>query len=59
MIRAGIEIKHARIAIEYNLVGNSTTTYNNTNGEPVKDPSKNSYFGIEVGFCFGGGQRKK
>jgi outer membrane protein X len=57
MIRGGCEYKHFRAGIEYNIAGKSkvepsTSTANN--GYTVK----NSYLGIKVGFCIGGGKRK-
>ena len=60
MIRAGIEIKHLRLGVEYNLVPTTNSVenfYNETtyNYEDVKVESKNNYFSIKVGFCFGGG----
>ena len=60
MIRVGIEIKHLRLGVEYNLVPTTTSIenfYNQTtfNYEDVRVESKNNYFSIKVGFCFGGG----
>jgi len=55
MIRAGVEIKHLRIALEYNFVPNTTNDFYNNNGEIFTQTSKNAYFAVKVGFCFGGG----
>jgi hypothetical protein len=54
IVRAGVEIKHFRFGLEYNMTpevsiylpGSSSTTL-----------SKTSYIGIKAGFCFGGGPR--
>ncbi|HEY2722522.1 MAG TPA: hypothetical protein VGI82_12395 [Chitinophagaceae bacterium] len=59
MIRAGIELSHFRVGIEYNLVPKTTFTGNDSQGNPTTGlTSSNSYLGIKVGVCFGGGPRK-
>ena len=55
MVRSGIEYRHFRFGLEYNMVGNvtippSSATANNSY------TVKNSYFSIKVGFTFGGGK---
>jgi outer membrane protein X len=55
MLRAGVEISHFRIGVEYNLVGNTdlkSVTDNSTIGT-----SKNSYIGIKIGAVIGGGKK--
>jgi outer membrane protein X len=58
MIRGGIEAGHFRFGIEYNLIPKSTLNGYDVNGDPAKISSKNSYLGIKVGVCFGGGPRE-
>jgi hypothetical protein len=59
MIRAGVEISHFRAGIEYNLIPKTTYTGFDSNGNLTEGlTSKNSYIGIKVGVCFGGGPRK-
>lgn len=53
MLRAGVEISHFRVGIEYNLVGN--TDVKDVDGTVV-GTSKNSYIGIKVGAVIGGGR---
>jgi hypothetical protein len=57
MIRVGAEISHFRFGVEYNLIPSSTLDGFDANGDPAKVKSKNSYLGIKLGFCFGGGPR--
>lgn len=55
MLRAGVEISHFRVGLEYNLVGNTdlkSVTDNSTIGS-----SKNSYIGIKIGAVIGGGKK--
>lgn len=57
MVRAGFEWKHARFGVEYNIVSNSTvapSTPNANDGYTVQ----NSYLGIKLGVCIGGGRIK-
>ncbi len=55
MVRTGIEYKHLRFGVEYNLIPKSTV--------PESSPSahdgytvQNSYVGIKLGVCIGGGR---
>ena len=57
MIRAGIEVSHFRLGVEYNLIPNTTLDGYDSNGDPAKVTSKNSYIGIKLGVCLGGGPR--
>jgi len=54
MIRAGFELGHFRMGIEYNFIGNSTAMTTDPYGNSVTATSKNSYLGIKLGFCIGG-----
>lgn len=58
-IRAGVEIRHFRVGLEYNFIPNTTTTYYNNFGQLYNETSRNSYFAFKVGFCFSGGPLKK
>lgn len=59
MIRAGVEITHFRFGIEYNIVPKTTFDGFDNNGDPVTGlTSNNSYIGIKVGVCLGGGPVK-
>ena len=58
MLRAGVEISHFRIGFEYNLVPKTTFTGWDADGNMITGlTSKNSYIGIKLGACFGGGPR--
>jgi hypothetical protein len=58
MFRAGMEISHFRVGVEYNLVPNTQFTGWDSNGNEVSGlTSKNSYIGIKLGACIGGGPR--
>ncbi len=57
LVRAGAEIRHFRIGVEYNLIGNTSYTGFDQNGASTKLEAKNGYLGIKLGFCFGGGPR--
>lgn len=57
MIRAGIEVSHFRFGIEYNIIPTTTFTGFDNNGDPATLTSKNSYIGIKLGVCLGGGSR--
>ena len=62
LIRAGVELRHFRIGIEYNLVPKSSASYDyfdtvSGNYITTLEESKNSYIGFKAGFCFGGGPR--
>ena len=57
MVRAGVEISHFRVGLEYNIV--PSTKYemvNMTTGAKSTYSTKNGYLGIKVGFCIGGGK---
>lgn len=55
VIRAGFEVGHFRMGVEYNLVGNSSATLVDFNtGNLYVGTVKNSYIGIKAGFVFGG-----
>ncbi|MEI9943008.1 MAG: hypothetical protein WDN26_02195 [Chitinophagaceae bacterium] len=57
MVRAGFEMRHFRVGLEYNFVPKSTFDSYDMNGDPAKLTSKNSYIGFKVGVCIGGGPR--
>ena len=58
LVRAGIEISHFRVGFEYNLIPKTTFTGYDQNGDEVAGlVSKNSYIGIKIGACFGGGRK--
>lgn len=57
MIRTGIEMKHFRLGVEYNIVPKTTFTGFDDNGNEAKLTSKNGYLGIKLGVCIGGGPR--
>jgi hypothetical protein len=58
MFRAGFEISHFRLGFEYNLVPKTTFEGYDSNGNLTSGlTSNNSYIGIKVGVCFGGGPR--
>lgn len=57
MIRAGFEVSHFRFGLEYNLVPKTTFDGTDQNGNNATLTSKNSYIGIKLGVCFGGGPR--
>lgn len=58
MIRAGVELSHFRMGVEYNIVPSTTFTGYDSYGNPATLTSKNSYIGLKAGVCFGGGIRK-
>lgn len=56
MLRVGMEVYHFRLGFEYNLVPNATYIGYDSNGNEIHGlTSKNSYIGIKLGVCFGGG----
>jgi len=58
MIRAGFELSHFRVGLEYNLVPKTTFEGYDENGNLTSGlTSKNSYIGIKLGVCLGGGPR--
>jgi len=59
MIRAGVELSHFRFGVEYNIVPKTTFTgYDNQGNLTSGLTSNNSYIGIKIGVCLGGGPRK-
>src|SRR5215207_7524845 len=58
MIRAGFELSHFRLGLEYNIIPKTTFTGYDENGEITTGlTSKNGYIGIKLGVCIGGGPR--
>jgi opacity protein-like surface antigen len=58
MVRAGIEAGHFRIGVEYNIVPKTTFEGYDSNGNYVTGlTSDNSYIGIKIGACIGGGRK--
>ena len=57
MVRGGVEMSHFRIGIEYNIVPTTKFAGFDNNGDPATLTSKNSYLGIKLGVCIGGGPR--
>jgi opacity protein-like surface antigen len=55
MVRGGLETRHFRFGLEYNIV--PKTTYVDYNGSGKTITAKNGYVGIKVGICIGGGPR--
>jgi len=58
LVRSGFEVSHFRFGIEYNIVPKTKFTGFDGDGNPTTGlTSKNSYIGIKVGVCFGGGPK--
>jgi len=57
MIRAGVELSHFRLGLEYNLVPQTEFSGYNAAGDPATIQSKNGYIGIKLGVCIGGGRK--
>ncbi|TMI80175.1 MAG: hypothetical protein E6H10_14215 [Bacteroidetes bacterium] len=57
MIRGGVELSHVRLSVEYNIVPNTTFSGYDMNGSPTTLTSKNSYIGLKLGVCVGGGKK--
>ena len=58
MARAGFEAGHFRLGIEYNIVPKTTFDGYDENGSFTTGlTSNNSYLGIKLGVCIGGGRR--
>ena len=58
MVRAGLEAGHFRLGLEYNLVPKTTFDGYDENGNPTTGlTSNNSYIGIKLGVCIGGGRK--
>jgi len=58
MVRAGFEVWHFRLGIEYNLIPSTKITGDDGSGGTYSVTSKNSYLGLKAGFFFGGGRNK-
>ena len=59
MIRGGVEVSHFRLGLEYNIVPKTTFTGYDQDGNLTSGlTSNNSYIGVKIGVCFGGGPRK-
>jgi len=57
LTRAGFEAGHFRFGIEYNIVPKTTFDGYDENGNPTTGlTSNNSYLGIKLGVCIGGGR---
>ena len=55
LVRAGFELGHFRMGVEYNLIGNSDQTlYDFNTGNTFTSTIKNGYIGIKAGIVFGG-----
>ena len=55
IIRGGIEYKHFRAGVEYNMVGKATVPASSSTANDGYS-IQNSYVGIKLGFCIGGGR---
>lgn len=55
MIRAGMEIGHFRLGVEYNFVPDAEMYLSSSSS--TKATFKNGYMGIKLGFCFGGNKK--
>ena len=57
MVRAGFEAGHFRLGLEYNIVPKTKFDGFDENGNPTTVlTSNNSYIGIKLGVCIGGGR---
>jgi outer membrane protein X len=60
MVRAGVEISHFRLGLEYNIVPTTKQeTINTSTGDKTTITAKNGYMGIKIGFTIGGGKINK
>lgn len=57
MIRAGVELSHFRVGVEYNIVPSTKVETVTSGGVKSTYSTKNGYLGIKVGFCIGGGKK--
>jgi len=57
MIRAGVELSHFRVGLEYNFVPSTKYEVVTSGGVKSDFSSKNGYLGIKAGFCIGGGKK--
>lgn len=58
LVRAGVEISHFRLGVEYNLVPATTVTVFDGNST-YESKAKNGYIGVKIGAVIGGGRIKK
>jgi outer membrane protein X len=59
LVRSGFEYGHFRFGIEYNIVPKTKFAGVDGDGNPTTGlTSDNSYLGIKLGVCFGGGRKK-
>jgi outer membrane protein X len=59
MVRTGFELSHFRFGFEYNIVPKTKFDGFDENGNPTTGlTSNNSYMGIKLGVCIGGGRKK-
>jgi outer membrane protein W len=58
LVRAGVEISHFRLGVEYNLVPSTTVTVFD-GSSTYESKAKNGYIGIKIGAVIGGGKIKK
>ncbi|MBO9682699.1 MAG: hypothetical protein J7502_08545 [Flavisolibacter sp.] len=58
LLRAGVEISHLRLGLEYNLVPATTVTVHD-GSSTYEGKAKNGYMGIKIGAVIGGGRIKK
>jgi outer membrane protein X len=59
LVRTGFEYSHFRFGVEYNIVPKTKFTGFDGDGNPTTGlTSDNSYLGIKIGVCFGGGRKK-
>ncbi len=57
MFRTGIEIRHFRFALEYNLIGSTSQTVTEVGTGTMSTVStSNNYLGLKMGFFIGGGK---
>jgi outer membrane protein X len=59
LLRVGAEVKHFRFGIEYNIIPDTDVNSYDNLGNIIKTKSRNGYFGIKAGVCFGGGPRNR
>ena len=59
LVRTGFEFSHFRMGFEYNIVPKTKFQGYDGDGNPTTGlTSNNSYMGIKIGVCIGGGRRK-
>ena len=57
MLRAGFEVGHFRMALEYNIIGKTQAAYTDGTGTTSTISTPNNYMAIKLGFFIGGGKR--